>query len=205
MRVQCSYIWCRGVLHLSPVTSPHLSHKPQYIQYACSLLGAKNLYQHSMTCCPLHTCMEIDQAENCLRFLIITLRLLRHIGHMHFSKESSIHHMFALPTWREQGPHTSPSRWEVQSNSWVRKWVVSVNMEEMDALAGCAGGNFPCSWPCRDEASYQLFTLWTMLCRETTDRADCFLPHSGFLSQSEVSFVSQKSLSLLVKTYHPVS
>lgn len=92
-----SCIWCGGVLHLSPCHA-------KVNTYACSSLGAKICTSTAWHAVLLHTCMEIDQAENCLLFLIITRRLLRCTGCMHFSKASSIRHMFTLPPQREGGP-----------------------------------------------------------------------------------------------------
>lgn len=103
-------------------------------------------------------------------------------------------HQYAIwsccPLVENKVQHES-ARLERQSNSWVRKWVVSVNMEEMDALAGWARGTIS---PAPDpvDVRYPInYSHSEPCCIMTWCRL--FSSHVRFFSHSGVSFLSQKS------------
>lgn len=116
---------------------------------------------------------------------------------MRFSKESSIRRMLMLPTQRDQGP-----AWvhQIPSNSCVRKWVVSATVTWRRWM----------HWQVEPEGIFpQLLTLsrWgiiliihtlsVVVLRRLAEQI-VFSPCLDS-SQPYVLFVSQKSLSLLVK------
>lgn len=139
-------------------------------------------------CSPLLTWAVTNEAENCLLFLIITLRLLGTQDLCMLLKDPSIRHMFAFLRHGPTGVHHT-REWSKVSPQWGNNLSVLTWRRGMHRRAELEG-MFPLLWPCRGEVSYQLFTLCGCVAL-LGGQTELLPPYHGWdLPQSDVSFVS---------------
>lgn len=150
-------------------------------------------------CSPLLTWAVTNEAENCLLFLIITLRLLGTQDLCMLLKDPSIRHMFAFLRHGPTGVHHT-REWSKVSPQWGNNLSVLTRRRGMHRRAELEG-MFPLLLTLSRWGIVSIIhSLWVCCVVGRADRAPSSLPRSGSATIWCFICFSQMSLSMLLET-----